>query len=476
MVVKARTIASPREGVDEAELSDYLHAVVLGSYARNHSLIRLGRDTSFWNPQNSPTIAGLAVFLHELLHFIHNYSTIAGLNDFIVQLRLLRLYINTVDSNGVSFGEQALSIEAQEESRNLLRWRQHIRGTVKSDAMYELRHAKPHPPFLRIQHTTSKLYIGSKTIDIHGVNAVFGANEPIVGLTEIEIQVGSDVLMEGCAIEAECALYKKAGASDQEVRNRVPAYPYLTARAIFEGIADFSPTSDFLCRVCILALQSTDPGDAFVQLAEACKRAGSNAEESKLIDSFWSTSKDYFRNGAKLILSDSLQPEVEAFKTRGSAGRGLQRMVDWANDLLNRRLVNEFFELEPLESTPDLMPLVVMLRSLPICPVIQETYSPEAQELLYFSEAEVPPELPVEIGAAQALFHLTDTHIATGRFSETHAVKSRVCPFFKACRAPLSSINPEICEHRPWKSFNPAATEGCWYGTGVAYSRGRKDL
>lgn len=476
MTVEARAVALPREGAEIAEFSEYLRAVTLGSYARNHSLIRLGRDASFWNPQNEPTLHRLAVFLHEYLHFTHNYSTVAGLYDFFVQLRLLRIYINTVDSEGRSHGERALSIEVQKEAHSLLMWRRHLRGSVVSDASNALRRAKLHPTLIGIQRSTSRLSIGPQTIEAHGVSAFFDVGGLGSGRAGIEVQIGSDVLMEGCAVETECLLYEKTGASADEVRKQVPPYPYLTARAIFEGVAGFSPTSGFLCRVCVLALQSTDPGDAFVQLAEACKMAGSKADESNLLGTFLSNSKDFFREIVHRIVEGSLHLEVEPFATRGPAGRGLQRMASWANDLFNRRLEDDFFELDAVEAAPDLGPLVAMLRSLPTCPIIQEIDAVNTHELLYFSETEAPPELTGEIGAAQALFHLTDAHITTGIFSETAVAIRRACPFFKACRAPLSSTSPEICEHRPWESFSPTMGEGCWYGTGVACSRGRSDL
>ena len=477
MTIEARAVAQPRAGADEAEFSEYLRGITLGSYARNHSLIRLGRDASFWHPQNEPTLHRLAVFLHEYLHFTHNYSTVVGLYDFFVQLRLVRLYCNTVDREGKSHGEHVLPSEAQEEVRSVLEWRRHLRGSVVHDTSNMLRRAKSHPPFVRIQRSNSQLKIGPQTIEVHGVSAVFDASGPGTGLASIEVQLGGDILMEGCAVEAECLLYEKSGASADEVRKQVPAYPYLTARAVFEGIAGFSPTSGFLCRVCVLALQSTDPGDALVQLAEACKMAGPGADEARLIDTFLSSSKDFFHSSVQRILEDGLQREVEPFAMRGHAGRGLQRMAGWASDLFNRRLEDEFFELGPVEATPDLGPIVAMLRSLPTCPVVQEIDAcTDTQELLYFSETEVPPELTREIGAAQALFHLTDAHIVNGRFSETPQANSRACPFFKACRVPIAATSPEICGSTPWESFNPAAAEGCWYGAGVACSRGRSDL
>lgn len=477
MILHTRALFPCREGEDEAEFSEYLRGIALGSYTRNHSLIRLGRDVSFWNPQNEPTLHRLAVFLHEYLHFIHNYSTVAGLYDFFVQLRLARIYCNTVDGEGKSHGEVVLSLEAQKEATSLLEWRRHLRGSVGNDQFDTLRQAKNHPPLVRIDRRSFHVSIGPQTIEAHGVNAVFDVSSSGTGLTDIEVWLGSEILMEGCAIEAECLLYENAGASPDEIRNRVPAYPYLTARAVFEGLSGFSPTSWFLCRLCVLALQSTDPGDAFVQIAEACKTQAPGTDEAHLIDNFLSNSKVVFQEAVNDILKDSLQLEVQSFEKRGVAGKGIKRMSGWANDLFHRRLHDDFFELLPVEAVPDLEAIVEMFRSLPACPIVQEIgTATDSQELLYFSEIEVSLDLAGEIGAAQSLFHLIDAHMSHGRFSETSRASSRACPFFKACRAPLAATSPEICSRRPWESFSPATTNGCWYGAGVACSRGRPDL
>ncbi len=125
---QARRPIASSSGQDEERVTELLASKNLGSYARNRSLIRLGRDTSFWNADNEPSLHRLAVFLHEYLHFVHNFSTISGIYDFVVQLRLGRIYVNTTDVSGRCRGEPSLSTTSLDEVRGLLTWRKHLRG------------------------------------------------------------------------------------------------------------------------------------------------------------------------------------------------------------------------------------------------------------------------------------------------------------------------------------------------------------
>ena len=100
-----------------AFVSDYLHSRTLGTYKSNLALITLQREASFWIANNESTVEHWCMFAHEYAHFLHNFSTIAGLYDFVPHLRLMGLFVRTVDVNGTSHGTDALT--EQEEQRRL---------------------------------------------------------------------------------------------------------------------------------------------------------------------------------------------------------------------------------------------------------------------------------------------------------------------------------------------------------------------
>lgn len=460
---------------DVAGVADHLRSTALGIYHRNHCLIRLKQDFSFWNPENEPTIGRLSVFVHEYFHFIHNFSTIVGLYDFVVQLRLLRVFCNTVGADGRSVGSSSLNSEAQDEIHNLLAWRSHLRGGATRQIADVLRRSPAHPPLVDVKHSTWDVRLAAQTIPCHSVFTLFdGATLGIEGQS-VEVSLGSEILMESCAVEAECMLFEQNGASANDVLRAIPAYPYRTARAIFEGIVGVVPSHRFLCSICLLALQSTDPGDAFISIANSCLSAGKELDEAAELQRLKINSDDYIRDTVKKILTETLPLEIGPFAERGPAGRGLARMLAWCNTLFEERLRDGWFEITALDGTPTLATLVELLRAMPVCPIIQEINAQDGrEELLFFSEAEIPQEHVNEIGAAQSLLHFSATHLAmSGNILPTSSTYPRACFFANVCQAPLALERSSVCQQTPWASFDHITAHVCWYAAGVSAARTR---
>jgi hypothetical protein len=302
--------------------------------------------------------------------------------------------------------------------------------------------------------------------------AALGVNSP-----SVEVALGSEILMEGCAVEAECMLFEHNGVSADGVLRGVPAYPYRTARTIFEGIVGVSPSNRFLCSICLLALHSTNPGDAFIEIAHSCKSGGKEIDEDTLLQRFKANSDEFITNSVRKILTQILPLEIAPFAERGHAGRGLARMLEWCNTLFEQRLKDSWFEIAVLDSAPDLGPLIELLRTMPVCPVIQEVdASGHRDELLFFSEVEIPQELVDEIGVAQSLLHFSAAHLTTdGDILSTSTTYPRECFFMNVCQAPLAIERSPICQRSPWESFDSNERQGCWYAQGVRVARTQLD-
>ncbi|MDN7905778.1 hypothetical protein QZM18_16900 [Burkholderia diffusa] len=477
MRAQVRLFNVVRREEDVAGIVDHLRSTALGLYHRNHCLIRLKQDFSFWNPENEPTLGRLSVFVHEYFHFIHNFSTIVGLYDFVAQLRLLRPFCNTVGFDGRSVGSSVLDLETRNEIQGLLTWRNHLRGGATRQIADALKRAPAHPSFVGFRHITQRVRLAAQEIDCHSVLVAFDGTALGVGSSSVEVLLGSEILMEGCAVEAECMLFERNGVSSDEVLRVVPAYPYRTARTIFEGIVGISPSNRFLCSICLLALHSTDPGDAFIEIARSCKSSGKEFDEDALLQRFKTNSDDLINESVRKILTQTLPLEIAPFAERGHAGRGLSRMLEWCNTLFEERLRNSWFEIVALDRAPDLGPLVDLLRTMPVCPVIQEVNASEnREELLFFSEEEIPQELVDEIGVAQSLLHFSGTHLTTdGDILPTSKTYPRECFFVNVCQAPLAIERSPICQRFPWESFEHNDHQGCWYAQGVSAARARRD-
>jgi hypothetical protein len=161
MRAQVRLLDTVFQEEDVAVVADHLPSTTLGIYHRNHCLIRLKQDFSFWNPDNEPTLGRLSVFVHEYFHFIHNFSTIVGLYDFVVHLRLLRPFCNTVGFDGRSMGSSVLDSEARNEIQSLLTWRNHLRGGAIRQIADALKRSPAHPSFVGFRHVTQLVHLAT---------------------------------------------------------------------------------------------------------------------------------------------------------------------------------------------------------------------------------------------------------------------------------------------------------------------------
>lgn len=465
-----------RHDGDLQPIVDHLESSILGKYHRNHSLIRLARD-SFWHPESERTVSQLGVFVHEYFHFLHNFSTVVGLYDFFVQLRLLRPFCNTVGSAGLSLGSDCLNDELREEAASLYQWLLHLRGGgLSQNVVKTINGRDTHPRVLSLRRERQDVKLTSQSIPCEAVFAVFDATDLPLNAASFEVSIGSTVLMEGCACEVECMLAERFGGSAESVRERTPVYPYLTARTIFEDVAHVRPSSKFMAAICVLALQSTDPGVALVEIADAVSRSQQPLDEDRLLQTFIDHTESFFRQAVDRILSESLPAESDQFASRGHAGKGFGHMVQWCRDLFAARTNNRLFEIAAVDQMPDPEPFVAMLKTLPVCPVIQVIDAVDGiEELLFFSEDEPQEGYISAIAGAQSLLHFSEAHL---RFDGTIAKASDAdrcaCYYVKVCTAPLATESSPVCRTAPWESFSPADRNGCWYAQGVIAGRGRQ--
>lgn len=442
-----------------------LQAEVLGTYSTDHALIRLARDASFWLEGNEPTVERLAVFLHEYAHFLHNFSTIAGFYGFIAQLRLLALFINTVDSSGRSLGDGVLSSDARRELENVLAWKKHLVGTVSHPWKSSLGTDATVITLREVSRHSQTISFPRQTFEVHGASVKL-----TTPLGDTEVIVGSQMLMEGLAWELERLVYVNHRADSTGLDRRYPVFPYKLPRVIFEGICSRALSPEEMSRVLLLVLQCSDPGSAFIAMAEAMRGAPERVT-GDLLGAFESQTLDVLRAGHEDIFR-SLQEDIDKFKPRAPIWRALGQMTEWATGLFRRRLVSPFFELD-LVGNQGRERLAEMLKQLPSCPIIHETGDyKENIEFFVLAEEQPSPDSVNDLGVTQALLHFAARHITWSRLVSTENAQPAQCRFYGACKAPPTANQRGSCLAKPWETFIPDATERCWYAGGVQLGRG----
>lgn len=166
-----------KRNLDLTLLTAHLDAGALGSYLTNQGLIKLSRDASFWLEENEPTLARFGVFLHEYAHFLHNFSTVAGIYEFVSQVRLLKLFMHTVGASGRSHGSSALNAGEQQELAAVTEWHRHLAGDMKQ-------------PYSAL-HRRSDTLLSVRDIRQAQRSIHLGARDVLLGQVEVKLAVNS---------------------------------------------------------------------------------------------------------------------------------------------------------------------------------------------------------------------------------------------------------------------------------------------
>lgn len=458
---------------------DYLRSDIAGHYKTNLALIALSRRYSFWHPDNEGTLGLWCIFAHEYSHFLHNFSTVSGLLDLVTHLRLTRYFRHTVGLDGNSRGMAALSDDERAEVGKWLRWREHLRGTLKPfDPDYHrtdvqiringIRHSRdslnfstqPHLPLL-LENSYVSFAVWSKTTSEE----------------QCEVLFGSWHIMEALAYEIERTIFQANQADVSLIDARTDTYPYKLGRLLFQHLSRQEPAETVMTRVCLTALQSSDPGASFIDLAtEFGKRPAGEADYVTLKRLEDITLRE-FRRTFVAFTHLTLQPEFNLFgSSTGPVASALATLSDMSQRYVDLRAKDHFFELNLFEHVLDRDHFHQLLQSYPPCPIVHEADFGHPPEFFNLSLTELSGDAVEALCAYQAFGHFMQSHLRWDGFTATARCPPRTCIFFGACAAPQATHAPHLCQTRPWSAFDLTDSSGCLYAAAVSAARGRADL
>lgn len=283
--------------------------------------------------------------------------------------------------------------------------------------------------------------------------------------------------MEGLAWELERLLVVTHGGDSASVDQDLPVFPYKTSRMIFEGISRHSPGSEEMAKIIILALQTTDPGASFVDIAQLFSQQLHAKTPEAILEDVERVTLSGLEKVAANLLDQTLGLEVQDFDRRGPAGRGITLMANWCRTFISHRMQHPFFEIELAVSTLDRGVLLQLFKTCPPCPIIQKIGpDPENIQFIVLSEDEPCEQDLNDLGCGQALMQYVLSHQRSAAFVATDVAGPLQCRFLGSCRAPLAQANSEVCRARPWDAFSPENKEGCWFSQAVSAARTRRDL
>ena len=475
----------PTRGTDvdtnPSPLNHYLRSEAGGRYRINLALIALSRQHSLWYPGNDPTLARWCIFAHEYAHFLHNFSTISGLQDFVTHLRLMGLFGRTVGVDGTSRGSAVLSETDTRDFAHWQRWLKHLRGSGRQpfDAQYHHRNTRIRITGVDMPRESIQFSTQPEPVRLQDARVSFTVSSASTSEERCDTVLGSWHIMETLAYEIEKTIVKAHGAQTALLEDTTPAFPYQFGRVLFEHLSNLVPSEEVLTRVCLMALQSTDPGAAFIDIANAFATRPVGEPDAVTVKRFEAITLAEFRRTFAAFSDLTLKREYEVFAARGGpAGRAIQTLGEMCQRYVELRTTDHFFELRLFEQIVDRESLRDLLKTYPPCPIVHQAGLDGQPEFFHLSVTELSEDATDALCVYQTWGQFMLAHLQPDRFLTTNECRSPRCKclFFGACAAPQALAAPQLCQSAPWRAFRLDDPVGCVYAAGVAAARGRADL
>lgn len=449
---------------------------VLGTYDPNRFLITLGPKFALVNlPDLSPRLLDdgqLSVLFHEYVHYIQNIATPAGYHGFRRALDLWRLFRETVNSDGISEGSDALAPERRKWVAQYLAIADRFDGQLEPDWTDDFA-----PDAFQIEEvdvSPKDLPIGTGTSRLTSLT-LLGTATDVAGETEtFSYQLGEIGITEGIAYELD-QIVAAGEAGNQVPEYDAPPFPYQVLRKFCEREC---PGLDALgaVRFGCLSLLSNDPAGALVDLCAMYSREISTATSpSALLEDIHRRSTEILSLTDAIIATD-ISDHDAAFQNAGSIGRSVAFLNGLFRQCLLRRKSDPFLELSALAANGnvDRARLQNLLASILPCTVLQQRKGSKhviGRDILLDFHNQAPP-----LSDALAVLHCAQdflfAHLGTDRVKPTREAGPSMCPFYSCCNLAMRREAPTNCKRRPWRAatWTGWSSDPCWYGAAVQLS------
>lgn len=455
--------------MQQSSLSCELESSEAGVYSPNRAFIRLNKQSAFWKPEVSSSPTDYAVFLHEYTHYLHNFSTSAGISDFLYELRAAQYFLMTVGVDGTSAGLSDLEDAAQQEYSATQRLRGALRGNFKLPAHAAIHRTGIELEYVRHAITETTFHFPSQEVRVDLVELDLRVTSASAEPSVIKVSFGTMLLTEGVAFELECLYLERRHHDIRAYQKGVKPMPYMVARRVLEGMTGRYISHDLCIKACLLALQATDAGAHFFEIAGRLRDA---PDMESVITRLAGETKQSLKSSLPR-LATAVDESTDPFTGRSLIRAATGHLARTAIAYMTERTVDVFFELELVKSDPKSHELNAFLSRFPPCMIqVLDPGSTEPNALEFAIPMKVDSAFVDSLAAYHSMMHFGLAHFAQN-LGSTDSLKPKACPFLSSCSLPLKLSRPDICEVKPWESFDPHSQTICWYAAGVAVARGR---
>lgn len=458
----------------------------LAEYCINRMTIIIGKDTPCFTKQDNDKYThierNIHIFLHEYYHFLQNFTTITGLQSFLLWQDLLAEFSNVIRDDGTCTGsipdsdaqKEILAIineilaafgdsepENCPEDKNVVDIE--IRDSILDDRVFMFRNEPAKRHNLNLSLTTH--FDDGSTI-------------------ENSYKFGEIAIIEGLAYEID-RMVEGAVLGKKEVPDDSPFFPYRMLREIaFFYLKDIPLHRITLIALGTLSLLTNDSPYVLTILLEEYKKLHENGKTPKeALTILWENSREQVRMFVNTCI-DSLNSYIQQHHERGILEEAAKHVSEFSTKALLKRIEEPFFDIIPFTTnTANLKEVFQILNTWLPCVTIQERDEGETDItkdiLVGFGDQKKNTDAGLIVSSdfmctVNTQLHYMFTHLDLDvGFIPSMPDEDSLCPFFSCCPLPLKKNHEDICATEPWKSYSKEEEESCWYGHGVAATIGK---
>lgn len=439
----------------------------LGTY-RPHSLfIRIRSIADLQPGSDEPMACAVPVHAHEYVHFLHNVSTICGINLFRANLWLVLLMRACTDNQGRVVRREPLNEDLKHWFGVATAWNKGLYGgaTWAGGTLPEKVAAWK---FKELSREVWRLDLPSFD-DLFQWWTVHVEAETCDGPVTGRLAIGYDLISEGVAYEVERQLYCERGIAEAAIDKSVPAYPYLVFQPLIEHLVGRPTTTLERIQLGVLSLMTTSPAQCLLYLCQYLRKTPVSPDPRGLPQDLVEDVLGDFKQNRRNSERGLLVPDLEMVFSGGllEVAGEIRALFKAAMDL---RACDPFLECRFLGQQIDAASFYARIGQLLDCCILQEKPH-EGVQLEWVGPGIVAThQRSAELlGLLQAAFHYTTRHLHKQRFLLTSELPKAQCPFAGCCNIQEEDGWPIECDERPWDRFRgvPKDERKCLYAKAV---------
>nr|WP_314562219.1 hypothetical protein [uncultured Pseudomonas sp.] len=464
--------------------NEVLRAGKLGAFRVNALITRIGWEGDL-HPESGSILPGaVALHVHEYIHYLHNLSTVAGLDALtscllLVQPFLIQSAKTDSETDSESFSEKLVRGSPEDNQSNTIdehvamafRKIRSMRGFARNIPKDYVWKKTVEWQFTEMDHQdTSEFEDGYTQLDDEirfRVKAIFADKSCL----DFELQPGLDFITEGIAYEAERYILNAKFNGSVDVDGTVPSYPYLAFSPLVKSLVgrETSPTERIV--IGTLSLLSPSPSEALVNICKVFRFevevAGVNIVEQLIIDII-----AQFKRYADYVINSIVPMLRHVFENSKILSDGFEVYETLILTALNTRLKSPVMELAFLKQPMDERLFSNIALTYLERWISQEKSNGET-EIMWLgrrgSVASWPPEKHEAFAVLQSSIHYVQHHFTQdGRMVSTEKLAVTLCPFSGACSVERDAGYPEECKTKPWRAQEAGVMRDlCAYELGV---------